>query len=747
METSLTLKGRKEQLTYLINLTYILVGIVFILHDYINDYRVDGYWAEGSLREVLLIGMGGLSVILLKYRFLKPSKLITSVSLALIFFVFPIFIHLNYLEMYYINTLLLPVIVLIPSLVYSARESSRLILFLYLFSLVSNFTCEQIVFKYRDVQQGDLDFYNYHFILFSLAKIFTSIFIYVNITHLFKQSEFFEREILNTNEELNTSNLLVNLQKEKIEAQNTELLQREKDLKKLDIAKSHFFANVSHEFRTPLTLLIAPLEKKVNEANNQAEKSELLMMHRNASRLLALVSQLLDLSRMEAGVMKLNLRHGNLGEFVNLVTQRFESLAELKNVVLRISIGRIEMFFDDDKIEKVLTNLLSNAFKFTPAGGWIEVTAFDRPANSLFENGYAEIVVQDSGIGISDSEIHKVFNRFYQVDGSATRQHEGAGIGLSLAKDFVELHGGIIDVDSKIGAGSRFCVSLPIGHHGKSTTQEPNVEQYHGPEMYEGTIELDHPANTKSAPKVLVIEDNADLRIFLAQSLSQRYSVLTASDGTEGMSLTLEHMPDLIVSDLMMPGRDGLELCSDLKNDSRTDHIPYVLLTAKADVESKLKGLSRGADDYIAKPFSMDELLSRIQNLIDGRNKLRKKYTKALEVKPADIKVESQDERFLRKAIDVVEANMSNVQFGVEVFAAEVGMSQTQLYRKLTSITDYSPNEFVRHLRLKRAENLLAQKAGNVAEIAFRVGFQNLSYFSKSFKEKFGVSPSEVEKH
>jgi signal transduction histidine kinase/AraC-like DNA-binding protein len=546
--------------------------------------------------------------------------------------------------------------------------------------------------------------------------------------YLFRTKKNLEREQV-INEQLT----LINIQAEKI--------------KELDQLKSRFFANISHEFRTPLTLILAPLEKKLKEAHTREEKADFSLIHRSASRLLTLVNQLLDLSRLEAGTLKLNMKHTDLGKFVTTITSQFASIADSKKINFQVNLSEtIELFIDHDKLEKIVTNLLSNAFKFTPAHGTITLSIQTGSSNETFPDGYAEIIVSDTGKGIAARHLDNIFDRFYQVDNSAIRESEGAGIGLALTKELVELHKGTIAVLSEVGKGTTFIVHLPLGFlHLKADELTLEAHPMNQPPEY-AEFEQEENSSLKSdatTEKILVIEDNADLRQFIRSELSKTFSVLEAADGEEGLASAFEHIPTLIITDLMMPKRDGLQLCAILKNDERTSHIPVILLTAKADVETKLQGLQTGADEYIPKPFNLEELNVRITNLIEIRNRLREKYMHKLALRPAEIKVESVDERFLKNIMQVVEAHISDSAFGVEQFAYETGMSQAQLYRKLHALTGFTPNELVRDMRLQRAADLFQQHAGNVADVAYQVGFNNLSYFAKCFKEKFAESPSQ----
>jgi signal transduction histidine kinase/AraC-like DNA-binding protein len=523
----------------------------------------------------------------------------------------------------------------------------------------------------------------------------------------------------------------------------------------LDTMKSRFFANISHEFRTPLTLILGPIQKRLMLAEGTDDKVELGLIQRNAQRLLKLVNQLLDLSRLEAGTMSLKCSANDLVAFTRFVVQSFHSMAEAKGIkyAFESKVNHLELFFDQEKLEKIIINLLSNAFKFTPAGGEITVVISSTTVkDTAFKEGFAEILVCDSGIGIPPEHLEKIFDRFYQVDSSQTREYEGTGIGLALTKELVDLHHGSITVVCNADQGTAFTVRLPLGKgHLRSSEIQQNITRESTPETTESplphTRDVDVPTPSET---IMIVEDNADLRYYLHENLRSTYNILEASDGEDGLTLAFEKIPDLIISDLMMPRMDGVQLSHRLKNDERTSHIPIVLLTAKADSETKIQGLELGADDYIPKPFDMKELLVRVRNLIEGRKKLREKYSsqldlgaKKVELHVKKVKAFSVDERFLQKALDIVDKNIASSSFGVEMFAHEVGMSTAQLYRKLTALTGYSPNDFVRHVRLQRAADLLSQQAGNISEIAYDTGFNNLSYFSKCFKEKFGVTPSE----
>jgi signal transduction histidine kinase/DNA-binding response OmpR family regulator/ligand-binding sensor domain-containing protein len=559
---------------------------------------------------------------------------------------------------------------------------------------------------------------------------------------------------------------------------------KEKKMLEMDEMKNRFFANISHEFRTPLTLILGPIQKWRGRMGDGEMGSDLGMMERNANRLLHLVNQLLDLSKLEAGGMKLQASKQNVVPFVKGIAQSFESSAGRRHVTLSVEAesDEFEVYFDRDKLEKVLVNLLSNAFKFTAEGGEVRITVGRRasspnsvegsgpPTLSLLRAGtplYISISVKDTGIGIPADQLDKVFVRFYQVDASQTREQEGSGIGLALTKELVELHRGSISVKSEVGMGTEFIVALPLGKE-HLTSEEIITEETPrlkiSPSRVDGPIPISEPrvvnlepleiaSSLESVPRndtlplVLIIEDNADVRAYIRSYLDSHYRMLDAVDGADGVEQAKYNIPDLIISDVMMPRMDGNEVVRQLKHDEKTSHIPIILLTAKAGQENKLEGLGTGADDYLTKPFDANELLVRMKNLIELRRKLREKFSVSHILKPGEIAVTSIDDQFLQKSMAIVEKKMSDEKFSVEEFAEEVGMSRSQLHRKLTALTNQSPSDFTRYMRLHRAKELIEKNAGTISEIAFQVGFNSVAYFTKCFREQFGVVPSQVTKN
>jgi signal transduction histidine kinase/DNA-binding response OmpR family regulator/ligand-binding sensor domain-containing protein len=537
-------------------------------------------------------------------------------------------------------------------------------------------------------------------------------------------------------------------------------------LLEVDQLKTRFFANISHECRTPLTLILGPAEKLSSHTSDADDRRDLETIQHNARNLLNLINQLLDLSKLDAGHMVLQVCSTDLVLLLQRIVASFSSLADRKkiNLYFHPHDQSLVAFIDQEKCERIVDNLLSNAFKFTGPGGDIVVRLRRREKDAgpaapegVYKTGagWAEISVSDTGMGIPQPNLTTIFDRFYQVDGSSTRTHSGTGIGLSLTKELVELHRGYITVTSKEGEGSTFVVGFPLGREEftpdeivePSSTITAPVESVRGPTAGDGPDVPDEGARTEdgasSAPLVLLIEDNADLRRYIREFMQEDFRVLEAVDGIEGMESAFSAIPDLVVSDIMMPRMDGVELCRRLKNDERTSHIPVVLLTARASGESKLEGLETGADDYIIKPFDAKELLARAHNLIEIRRALRKKFRERLVLEPADFPLSSADARFLKKLMDAIEHHMADTGCNTETLAQELCLSRMQLNRKLHALTGQSTHEFLKLQRLKRAEQLLRHHHGNISEICYEVGFASPSHFAQAFKEQFGISPSE----
>ncbi|MBN2007762.1 response regulator [candidate division KSB1 bacterium] len=586
-------------------------------------------------------------------------------------------------------------------------------------------------------------------------------------------------------------------------------------LEEIDRMKSRFFSNITHEFRTPLTLIMGPVKQFLSgeKIDNFNEKCEMVL--RNSEKLYRLVNQLLELSKLESGHVALHACKENILPLVEKIVLSFEPLAESKMIDLQFCVldnfngndQAIEIYIDHDKIDKIFSNLLSNALKFTPELGHVIVSIQTcHNSNGSFEladeqkqshnirnviqwikefgqrhddsllnsedvnhrlihtnkHGYVEIIVKDNGVGIPAHDVEKIFDRFYQVADSRLGTHESTGIGLALTKELVELHGGTIHVETEYEHGTAFVVRLPLGKDHLNASQISEIlPEKHPPQTDDNLAYNKHtrtlkivnslneqkPAAQENVPIILIVDDNDDVLKYLSDNLSQDYRIVTAKDGLEGISKAINQVPDLIISDVVMPKMDGFALCSKIKSDELTNHIPIILLSVRASDEHKIEGLETGADDYMTKPFDIRELQVRIRNLIDQRRQLKKKFNRKGGLKPTEITTSSMDERFLNKALSIIEANMSDPEFGVEEFAREMSLSRVQLYRKIRVITGQTATEFIRSVRLNRAAQLLRQKHDNISQVAYDVGFHSPSYFSKSFFKQFGVYPSDYVEH
>jgi len=511
----------------------------------------------------------------------------------------------------------------------------------------------------------------------------------------------------------------------------------------LEQLKTKFFTNVSHEFRTPLSLVISPLDRLIKQTTDEEQKKQLNLVQRNAKRLLSLVNQLLDFRKMEVQEIKLHPAIGDIIGFSKDISHSFMDIAEKKNIRFSFSsdIDSLEIYFDKDKIEKILFNLLSNAFKYTHDNGAVSVNLnYNPPANNEDE-GTLAIEIKDTGIGIPAGMQEKIFERFFQTDVPQSMVNQGTGIGLAITKEFVRLHKGIITVKSGPELGTCFTVLLPAKKiFDPSTrtaislvpTEEEAVEQMIAEETQ------------KSGRKktILVVEDNEDIRFYLKDNLKGLYKVEEATNGKEGWEKVKQLYPDLVVSDIMMPLMDGVQLARKIKTETLTAHIPVILLTAMGSEEKQLEGLKAGVNDYITKPFTFEILASRIRNLLSQQELLQKRFQKQIDVNPAEVTVTPVDEIFLKQALEIVEKNMDNDGFSVEDFSRDMYMNRATLYRKIMSLTGKAPADFIRLIRLKRGAQLLAKSGRSIAEIAYEVGFKDPKYFSRAFKEEFGVLPS-----
>lgn len=517
-------------------------------------------------------------------------------------------------------------------------------------------------------------------------------------------------------------------------------------LHELDMMKIKFFTNVSHEFRTPLSLIISPVEKLIKATGDAAEKKGFQLIHRNAKRLLNLVNQLMDFRKLEEQELKLNKTSGDIIRFIHEVSSSFSDIAENKKIAFSVQASEEFIFttFDHDKLERILFNLLSNAFKFTPVGGAVKVVA---ETNAGPGERMLHIKVIDTGIGIAKEKQEKVFERFFQAEVPGSMVNQGSGIGLAITKEFVRMHGGAIHVESEIDIGSSFIVTLPltpieIENEDRQITEEIATEEAE-PLFFPSLKPAEEKISKGKKKTVLLVEDNDDFRFYIKDNLKSHYNIVEAPNGKIGWQKTLAEHPDLIVCDISMPEMNGIELCQKIKADSRTSFIPVLLLTALTGEEQQLAGLQTGANDYMTKPFNFEILLSKIKNLLVQQDSFKKTYQKQVQAVPTELPVEeTAEQKFMQQVLAVLEKNLSNPDFSVEELSRGVFMSRVALYKKLFALSGKTPLEFIRSFRLQRAAQLLQKKELTVAEVAYEVGFNNPKYFSKFFKLEFGVLPS-----
>lgn len=505
-------------------------------------------------------------------------------------------------------------------------------------------------------------------------------------------------------------------------------------------AKLQFFTNISHELRTPLTLIADPVDYIIRDSNLNAQQRDMLqIVQRNVAVLTRLVSEILDFRKVQNGKMKLHLSDFDLIECMQQWIGLFTVSAQKKNINLQLEAPKtIPMRADHDKLERICYNLLTNAMKYTPNGGKITFAA-------TVEGDKVKIEVSDNGIGIAADEQAYIFNRFYQAKNAG----QGTGIGLALVKAFTDLHHGEATVESKEGEGSRFTIVLPLSQAGELSTSKfqqpysPVVEISSTEEVPNQARHIDDLVLPDEAarPEVLIIDDNSDIRSYLRRALSSTYKVSEAVDGKSGLEMARRIVPDLVISDIMMPVMDGLEFCSQLKQDKAISHIPVILLTARSLDEQRAEGYKHGADAYIAKPFSLELLLSRIDNLIESRKKLSQMFSNTDENGVFEKLSNETDKTFVTQLRKIIQENLGDSEFNVERIGDEIGLSRVQLYRKVKALTGHSPVEMLRKARLMRARHLLRTTEKSVSEVAYSVGFSTPSYFSKCYKDEFGESP------
>jgi len=545
-------------------------------------------------------------------------------------------------------------------------------------------------------------------------------------------------------------NATLALQNEQILLQRDQLIELAKQAKEATDAKINFFTNVSHEFRTPLTLILGPLEEMMNNPKlNYTTKQYLSLIQKNTIRLLRLVNELIDFRKIEVNKMQLQASENDLVQFTNDIIEPFKALANKRNIDLRIFSKHrsFPVWFDNAMLDKVMFNLLSNAFKFTSDSGFIHITLDKNDADQV-----AVIKVEDNGIGMAQDIAEHAFELFYHA--GITNQ-QGSGLGLSLSKELIGLHHGNIKVTSKQWKGTCFEIQLPLGNsHLKP--EETVKEKSTGDTMYyEERIyatELDKTETTTGENKstdsntdrmVLVIEDNPDLRNFLVEKLQTNYQVLTADNGVTGLQQAFDNIPDLIISDIILPGKDGIAVTNTLKTDFKTSHIPVILLTAKTEVEEQIEGMKNMADAYLLKPFNLQFLEETMRSVMKNRDILREHYTSEILTETKTQTPKKLDRKFINEFTAIVESNISNDQFSVEDICKQIGISRVQLYRKVKALLDCNVNDYILNVRLQKAKHYLTRGELSVAEVAYKVGFASPGYFSTVFKAKFGVSPKE----
>lgn len=517
--------------------------------------------------------------------------------------------------------------------------------------------------------------------------------------------------------------------------------QKEKQQHQMDVQltemKLRFFTNISHELRTPLTLILTPLENMVKKIDhwqqeNQEEthlvfiSSQLMMIQRNAQRLLSLVNNLLDFRKLEMGQQKLELTNGDILDFIRSVCETFRPISTEKGIGLGYAIPNEQLYinFDSRKLQHILYNLLSNAFKFTPAGGQIAVSV------AKTDTEWLSITVKDTGCGIPSRDLPHIFDRYYQSKNTADPSVTGTGIGLHLTKEYLQLHGGSITVNSKLGEGTTFTAFLPTNIKMK---EQPLPAEPH--QQAETSETESHKAN------LLIVDDNDEFRQFLCGELAEQYNIHQAANGEEALTVIAEQDIDLMVSDVMMPAMDGMTLCRRIKQDVNTSHVMVILLTARTAEESKIEGFRAGADDYLSKPFNMEMLQLRISHLLELRRQRNQDFLKGEDVEVEAVALNEIDQKFLRSAVEAIERHLSNEEYDIDALAADVCMSRSTLYRKLHSLTGQKPSLFIRAIRLKHAARMIKEGSYNVTEISTLCGFSSPSYFSRCFKAQYGIPP------
>ena len=530
-----------------------------------------------------------------------------------------------------------------------------------------------------------------------------------------------------------------------------EYLEAEID-KENTVAKIQFFTNISHEFRTPLTLILGPLQQILSNYNGtNSMYKKLLVIESSANHLLSLINRLMDFRKFENNQFVLESAEGNIVKFLKEIFLSFTEYAKVGNYTYAFNTTdeEILVYYDRYKLERVFFNLISNAFRYTPKGGIIFINVKKGDNDIIIE-------VEDSGVGISEENIDKIFDLFFEIpmhNNVEINYNKGTGIGLSIVKNIVNLHKGTITVENKSTNGAIFTVKLPLGKEHLSENEiikdfkiSDDLMLYTS-QLSLAEIKEDEDINdfvtTNDKLTILIVEDHKVLRSFMKNLLKEEYNVIVAENGVKGLKKALKYVPDLIVSDVIMPEMVGTELCSKIKENIKTSHIPVILLTSRSSLVYKIEGLESGADDYISKPFNLVEFKLKIKNLLDSAQRLKSKFSREDNFSPSEITFSSLDEQLLKKAFKVVEENIANEQFDIQFFCSELGVSRTMLFTKVKAWTNFTPNEFIHEIRMKRAAHFLEQNKMNISQISYKVGFNNPKYFSKCFQKKYGETPSQ----
>jgi signal transduction histidine kinase/DNA-binding response OmpR family regulator len=538
----------------------------------------------------------------------------------------------------------------------------------------------------------------------------------------------------------------------KLQVQNQEILEHQVQLKAANEAKVNFFTNISHEFRTPLTLILGPLEELMASNKNQYNTSQTLgLIRKNVMRLLRLVNQLMDFRKIEVNKMKLRASENDLIVFASDIIQSYKSIAQKRNIDLRLITKepQLNIWMDVTMLDKVIFNLLSNAFKFTKDNGYIHIYI-----NKSENSQNAVIKIEDNGVGMSKDAVEHAFDVFYQGE---YENYKGSGLGLALSKNLIELHKGSITVTSENLKGTTFEIYLPLGnaHLAKDEIVDSSPAAIH-PILYEHekiytadltteqTVKHEVATNqTKKEYTILIVEDNADLRHFLAEKLNTQYQILEADNGQTALQLAFDHIPDLILCDVVIPGKDGLALTRIIKTDFRTSHIPVVLLTAKTAIEQQIEGIKNWADAYVTKPFNTLFLEQTIKSLLANRARLKEHYTGEVPVALNTQVINKADRKFISEFMALVESNLSNEDFNIDSICKNMGISKVLLYKKVKTLLNMNVNDYILSTRLQKAKYLLKNESFTIAEIASKTGFASPAYFSTVFKSKNGITPKE----